>query len=335
VFVPGGARRPGEDTNRAEAQAVVDLVAELTADPDYEAMTFGVITLLGAGQAPLISRLLLDQLGPRLIEERRIRVGDPARFGGDQRDVIIVSMVLTPDPDRGIEPMHGAAEARRVNIAASRATNQLWVVHSVLPESLHADDPRRALLEHCTTPLDDMAAGSPPDRPGSPFERDVLARILDAGYTRVGPGRQVGDYRIDLVVEGPESRLGVQCDGERWHGPDAWDREHDRQMVLDRAGWTFERIFASAFYRDNDLALRPLWRRLDQLGIPKGDWAGHSRIRQLRHEWPRDFPAVARPREEPSLEGDSGRSVLVTGADREFTRIATTRATPDLLADQE
>jgi hypothetical protein len=41
--------------------------------------------------------------------------------------------------------------------------------------------------------------------------------------------------------------------------------------VLERAGWTFERIRGSAFYRDREVALEPLWRRLDQLGIPTGD----------------------------------------------------------------
>jgi hypothetical protein len=41
--------------------------------------------------------------------------------------------------------------------------------------------------------------------------------------------------------------------------------------VLERAGWTFERIRGSAFYRDPDGALEPLWAHLDELGIPTGD----------------------------------------------------------------
>ena len=36
--------------------------------------------------------------------------------------------------------------------------------------------------------------------------------------------------------------------------------------------WTFERIRGSAFYRDPDTALLPLWQRLADLGIPTGDW---------------------------------------------------------------
>jgi len=116
-----------------------------------------------------------------------------------------------------------------------------------------------------------------------------MARLLDAGYTRVVPQYAVGGYHIDIVVEGPETRLAIECDGDRWHGPDAWDRDRTRQVVLERAGWTFERIRGSAFYRDPHAALEPLWRRLDQLDIPKVDWTGTHTAPRLRWTWPDDL----------------------------------------------
>ena len=73
-------------------------------------------------------------------------------------------------------------------------------------------------------------------------------------------------------MEGPHARLAVECDGDRWHGPDVWHKDRARQQVLERANWTFERIRGSAFYRDPDTALLPLWNRLADLGIPAGDW---------------------------------------------------------------
>jgi len=81
----------------------------------------------------------------------------------------------------------------------------------------------------------------------------------------------VGRYRIDVVVHGPERRLAVECDGDRWHGEDVWHRDRARQEVLERAGWSFERIRGSAFYRDPEAALAPLWAHLEELGIPTGD----------------------------------------------------------------
>jgi len=134
-------------------------------------MTFGVITLLGTGQAPLITGRLLDRFGPTFVEDRRLRVGDPAGFQGDERDVIICSLVVAHDPDVRIGATNTAAAARRINVAASRARNQMWIVHSVHPDSLHADDPRRALLEYCLNPPDDTAAAAILDRAESDFER--------------------------------------------------------------------------------------------------------------------------------------------------------------------
>jgi len=291
VFVPTGSRRGAAQVNVDEAEAVVDLMADLLRDPDYDGMTFGVISLLsGSGQAKHIWEQLVDTIGPDVIEQRRIRVGDPASFQGDERDVVILSMVVSNELDGRIGAMNTAAAGRRVNVAASRAQNQLWIVHSVGPEALHPDDPRRALLEHCLTPSDEEAAQTAFDKAESQFERDVLKRIVDAGYSRVISQYSVGGYRIDIVVEGPEGRrLAVECDGDRWHGPDAWDHDRARQMVLERAGWTFERIRGSAFYRDRNLALEPLWHRLEEMAIPKGDWMGTTKNTVMRRTWPDDF----------------------------------------------
>jgi hypothetical protein len=95
---------------------------------------------------------------------------------------------------------------------------------------------------------------------------------MTRGYRKVSVQHSVGRYRIDIVIEGPHARLAVECDGDRWHGPDVWHRDRARQQVLERASWTFERIRGSAFYSDPDAALLPLWQRLAGLGIPTGDW---------------------------------------------------------------
>lgn len=330
VFAPGGVRRRSDDTNTAEAEAIVELVADMVSDPAYDEMTFGVVTLLGGGQAPLISGLLLDRLGPTVMEERAMRVGDPASFQGDERDVVLLSMVVAHDPEGGrIGAMNTPAAARRVNVAASRARNQLWLVHSVGPESLHRDDPRRALLEHCLVPMEIAAASAAFEKTESQFERDVLTRILDAGYTQVTTQYAVGGFRIDIVIEGPDSRLAVECDGDYWHGPERWDEDRARQTVLERAGWTFERIRGSAFYRDRTRAVEPLLERLESLGIPKGDWASSGApMPVLRREWPDDFTdrpgpprAVASP--EIAVPGDS-----VQHSDPFLRARASTRDTP-------
>src|SRR5262249_2176951 len=87
------------------------------------------------------------------------------------------------------------------------------------------------------------------------------------GY-RVQP--QVGPFgfRIDLVVEGANGRrLAIECDGDRFHGPEQWREDMHRQRVLERAGWQFWRCFASTFYREADLVTADLFGTLSRLGI--------------------------------------------------------------------
>jgi very-short-patch-repair endonuclease len=187
-----------------------------------------------------------------------------------------VSLVVGPDESGQlgrIGAMTGKPAERRMNVAASRAADQLWIVHSIEPEDFPAGDPRAELIRHCREPaqLEEMSDRLL-DKCESEFERRVVRDILARGYRQVRVQKVVGNYRIDIVVEGPGGRrLAVECDGDAWHGIDRWDQDRARQTVLERARWTFERISGSTYFRDPARALEPLWARLDELGIPTGD----------------------------------------------------------------
>jgi very-short-patch-repair endonuclease len=181
----------------------------------------------------------------------------------------------------------------------------MWVVHSVDPDRFPDGDLRGALIRHCreaggaTAPAADPAA-DPLEACESQFERDVLQMIMARGYRRVSVQHPVGPYRVDIVVAGPHSRLAVECDADRWDGPDAWHQDRARQQMLERAGWTFERIRGSAFYRDPDAALAPLWQRLTELAITASD------------RWPAE-PSQPVVREVSGAGGDRGSGVIAPG----------------------
>ena len=285
VKVLDGYRRG--DVNEPEADAVVDLIAEMCDNSDYDGMDFGVVSLLGSSQSKLIWDKLFDQLGPETMTERRIRCGEPANFQGDERDVIVLSTVVATDPANPtgrIGAMTGLPAKRRINVAASRARQQMWVVYSVEPDRFPRDDLRAELIKHCTHPTRlGRDLGALEEKCDSDFERQIVRRILKRGFTQVKVQHPVGRFRLDIVVEGPDARLAVEADGDRWHGEDVWHQDRARQEVLERAGWTFVRIRGSAFYRDPDTALEPLWDRLDELGIPTGDeWVKTSTTATVR-----------------------------------------------------
>ncbi|MEU8338280.1 sigma-70 family RNA polymerase sigma factor [Micromonospora tulbaghiae] len=272
VHVPDGIRQDVPiygNVNVAEAEALVAQVATIVTDPAYEGRSIGVVSLLStSGQALYLLTRLREEIGEEEMERRRIRVGDSYTFQGDERDIVLVSMV--------VEPHSGSVSAftkrdhhRRVNVAASRARDQLWVFHSVQPADLREDDARGLLLTYCqNVNVADEAYDDLERRCDSDFEREVLRRILRRGY-RPLPQFRIGGYRIDFVLPAPDGRrLAIECDGDAYHGPDQWESDMRRQAVLERVGnCVFVRIRGSVFSRDPEAALEPLWQRIDELGI--------------------------------------------------------------------
>lgn len=95
----------------------------------------------------------------------------------------------------------------------------------------------------------------------------MFDELVKRGY-RVTPQVPSGGYFIDFVVEGNEGRrLAIECDGDRFHGPGQWSDDMARQRVLERAGWTFWRCFASSFVRRREEVVSDLLQTLEKLGI--------------------------------------------------------------------
>lgn len=267
-----GATRDGK-VNHEEALAVASLLIASLEEREYqrnefgEPTSYGVVSLVGEEQALEIDRLLRTHVSPDQYERHRVLCGTPAQFQGDERDVVFLSMVDAPTG--GPLPFRDQQMFKqRFNVASSRARDQMWVVHSLNPQTdLKPGDLRRRLIEHAQDPqllvriLEDTEK-----RVESPFEKQVMKRLVQTGY-RVTPQWKVGSCRIDLVVEGNEKRLAIECDGDRFHPPEKLGDDMARQAVLERLGWTFARIRGSVFFREPERAMRPIFDRLRELEI--------------------------------------------------------------------
>lgn len=276
--VDGGRSDTGK-TNHIEAEAIAAMIIACIHHPAYarndngQITTFGVITLLGSEQSEYIDNILRHRLELDLYNKHKILCGNPAQFQGDERDVIFLSMVDSP-PENGVLNMMGFGKndmyKKRYNVAVSRARNQLWLVHSIDPENhLKPGDIRQRLIQHVRNPQALMREIEVEgQRTDSPFEKSVLADLVNAGY-RVKTQWQVGAYRIDMVVEGQSRRLAIECDGEKYHTPDNLQQDIERQTILERLGWTFVRIRGSLYYRSPERAIRAVFKKLDDLGIEK------------------------------------------------------------------
>ena len=280
--------------NVAEATAIVDQVLACTEDPAYAGRTFGVVVLQGTGQVRLIDTLLQERLPAEEIERRRLRVGTPPDFQGDERHVVFLSMVVAERR----HAMTSRDAQRRFNVAASRAQDQTWLFASLTADLLKPDDLRRSLLDYVRnpppplsrTPLGDVTEDEPHEAFDSLFEQRVFLAIRARGY-HVTPQYEVNGRRIDLVVTGATGRLAVECDGVVFHSsPSQVAADLDRERELKRAGWMFWRVRDSEFNHDREQALASLWPTIEKRCgsarvAPDGDPVSSGAADDAAGEW--------------------------------------------------
>lgn len=283
-FVVGDARREN-GVNSAEAEFIVGEIKALAADPKMHNRSVGVISLLGEDQAVRIWERLTEELGPDVMRRHAISCGDARMFQGRERDVVFLSMVCAPN-DIGA-PLSRDTFMQRFNVAASRARNRMILVRSVdLHQLSDADKLRCGLIAHFTQPYGELPQRVTDLREicESPVERELFDWLNGEGY-HVTPQVAVGAYRIDLVVEGSEdARLAIECDGDKYQGPQQWIEDMRRQRSLERVGWVFWRCFAAAWRRRREALLEDLRQALSAQGIEpvgRGGW-GRRRMTQTR-----------------------------------------------------
>jgi len=265
IYVPDGVRSTN-DSNQAEADAIVAEIKTILAAERLAGRTIGVISLLGMEQAKYIDTQVRRDCSATELLHRKFECGDARTFQGSERDIVFLSLVVDKANCKAVS---GNMFEQRFNVAGSRARDRMYLVRSVDLPDLSDKDLRQTLLAHFSKPMvpSKEEAETLINLCESGFERDVFAQLTQRGY-RVVPQVKSGAYRIDMVVEGAsDARLAIECDGDEFHGPDRWAQDMTRQRVLERAGWTFWRCFASTWTLRKDEVIAELLERLTAMGI--------------------------------------------------------------------
>jgi len=309
--VPDGYR--DGKVNEPEAHHIGALVSAMCEMPEYEGCSFGVVSMVGAEQALLIDSVLRKHLPVAQYQRRRLLCGNASHFQGDERDVMLLSMVDAAPAGKRLPIRRGDDTKKIFNVAASRARDQLWVVHSLDPDTQLKDgDFRLSLLRH-------VAANVSPEtrllthRPRDPseFETELAAALRERGFAVV-VHCAIGSHVIDLVVEGESGvRIGIQCDGGREMTEDDIRDGLARQQTLERIGWKFLRVRASAFALDADGVIAGLAERLGKLGVE----ASATTLAAQRSTPPDDLRDRVTERARQILAGTRGGLRAVTGGD--------------------
>ena len=220
ILVTDGHRSGTKDVNVPEARVIVEEIKRIIADgkasQHAKKRTIGVVTLLGTAQAKYINELVLREIDPKDISARQIACGDARTFQGEERDIILLSMVAGPDKDA--RAATGAETKKRFNVAASRARDRMYLVRSVTEADLSVkDELRLGLIRHFTSPYAQDVQRQRDLRQlcESGFEREVYDALVERGYVVTPQVRFGSQFRIDMVVEGEgDRRLAVECDGD-------------------------------------------------------------------------------------------------------------------------
>ncbi|WP_280383881.1 AAA domain-containing protein [Nocardia wallacei] len=268
-----GRVQPGErGSAAAEVARVVDLVIEHAESRPHESL--GVITLGTEHQKkvdmairqiradrPDLDEFFADDRGPT----NRFFIKNIETVQGDERDAIILSVGVAKDATgrvrrNGFAVLNREGTERRVNVAVTRAKRRMTVVSSFPPGALEPSEKMTGtelLRRYLDTASRGGAAAAVGRQEGvelNAFERSIFDSLNSRGI-KAYPQWGVSDYRIDFALAHPEEPgrmvLAVEADGDSYHRThSARDRDRLRQQHLERLGWRFHRVWASAWFAD-------------------------------------------------------------------------------------
>ncbi|MGD0108504.1 MAG: DUF3320 domain-containing protein [Rhodopila sp.] len=266
--------RAGARTNPAEARALVAEVVSVLRGilAGGTPRSIGVVTF-NSEQQGLVENLLDEarredpRLEPFFSDEtlEPVMVKNLEGVQGEERDLMLFSLTYGPDQTGRVAmnfgPLNQGGGERRLNVAITRAREQLIVFGSLRPEHIdlsrsssigvshlkefldYAINGARAFARAATGPLGDFE---------SPFETAVAHRLAAKGWV-LHPQIGVSGFRIDLGVVDPDASgdflAGLECDGATYHsGATARDRDRLCQLVLERLGWRILRIWSTDWW---------------------------------------------------------------------------------------
>lgn len=284
--VAGVFDRARTRTNRAEAEAVVAWIVAALRDRERCARSIGVVTF-NAPQRELILDLLDDErrahpeIEPFFSDAapEPVFVKNLENVQGDERDVMLFSITYGPDP-RGrvlmnFGPLNAEGGERRLNVAITRAREQLVVFSSLPADAIETGRTRALGVDHLRRFLHDVERASAPAASAAGATERVgplaaaVARSLAQDGVEVDGGVGASRMRVDLALkEAGADRYfaGLLCDGASYHAAEtARDRDRLRDAVLESLGWRLAHVWSTEWIVDRERELARVRERVASL----------------------------------------------------------------------
>ncbi len=291
VHIDGVFERSKSRTNKEEAQAVVEEIIRRSQDKELSKQSLGVVTF-NIAQQHLIDDLLTDACAKDENLEKWIYEAEEPLFvknlenvQGDERDVILFSIGYGPDSSGKVYmnfgPLNRDGGWRRLNVAVSRARNEMMVFSTLTPEQINLSATSakgvaalKAFLEYADTnrlTLDGNSTSAYKNNADG-IAKAICTALKENGFdTDLLVGNS--QYRIDIGVIDPENTenyiLGILLDGSCYgNSKSTRDREIAQINVLNSLGWDIMRIWTMDWW---DNSQKEISRILAKIADIKAD----------------------------------------------------------------
>ncbi|POS00654.1 superfamily I DNA and/or RNA helicase [Flavobacterium croceum DSM 17960] len=272
-----------------EIEEIKKFLQRILKDEQYSNKTIGVVSLGLTKHTEKLKDIkedLANEFGKEKIDKHKLIIEDSPKFQGDERDVMIVSLGVALDFQKLKENQNAKPRAiisdqdefKKINVALSRAKEQMILFHSVEHNDLQTNDFRNKILSFFkdeAKPISQLQIDNNnieryrhnvPEPFDSWFECDIAKALIENGYSYIQPqynvkeaelfynhklGKQVYiNFKIDLVVHNNGKMIAIECDGDPFHSlPEDVAYDIERQEFLERVGWKVYRVLYSAFKR--------------------------------------------------------------------------------------
>ena len=255
--------------NQKEIDKIIDILKGIENNKSYKNKDIGVIVLQNSNaQIKALNTAIWQNFSNEFRNERRIKIGNSYEFQGDERDVIILSMVVSKKQEDGetriVKALTTKEFERSFNVATSRAREQVILVYSIQPNELSKDCLRYKLITYYNT----FNKNTNIDRDiklNTDFEKELYKELRKNKIEAISHFK-IGKYELDFVVNDEKGKkIAIECDGDEIKSKEEYEADIVEQDVLTRCGWKFIRVRASQFYSDKDKTISELMIRINNI----------------------------------------------------------------------
>ena len=239
-------------TNPIEAQAVVDLVAEL--QTELPGRSIGVVTV-NFQQQQLIQELL------ETTTHRVLFVKNIENVQGDECDVLLFSVAYAADEKGKLSAQFGSLNTvggeNRLNVAVTRARERIYVITSLLPNQLAVDNTANVgpkLLKSYLQYALDVSQGRYRPTPAADGNGPRSGQLLKDQLAAEHPSWQPELPFADLTIRHDNQYTGlVLTDDAAYFQQSPKEAHAYRPVALTERHWPFQRRWSRNYWKEKEV----------------------------------------------------------------------------------